>query len=369
MKKFWIVNKVSTDVAQILIYGYISPYDVSAAEFLIELSLLAKEYKKIELRINSGGGSIFEGIAIFNTIKTYQRSGITIDTYVDGIAGSMAGVIAIAGSKVHMSKYGRIMTHKAQGAVYGDVDDIREYADLVESTEDDIAKIFATRTGLTAEKVKEKFLVKGVDKWLKADECVTEKLADDIYDADPVTVPEDVTDEKELTNIFETCLNKTIIPQNSYTMKKELLAKLGLPENATADQIDAAVEAALAKKETAEAAIANHGKDLAETIVDQAITDKKLVAGEKEQTIKAFAGNIDGLKMFIGKLTPAVKPADVITPAASTTETTTDEDPEKMTWDVLMKNGAEKMNKFMDEHRTIYNRLFKAEYGFEPTSK
>jgi ATP-dependent Clp endopeptidase proteolytic subunit ClpP len=373
-KKAWVVNRINPNTAEILIYGYISPNDISAVDFVIELSQLAALYNTIRIRINSAGGSVFEGLAMYNAMKMFNRSGKEVETWIDGVAASMASVVALAGKKVKISKYGRMMTHKATGWAEGDADDIKRYAEMVEKAEGDLIKIYAEKTGMTEDEVKEKLVQKGVDKWLTADDCLAMKLVDEIYDADEVPVPDNVTNEKDLVNIFDTCLNKTQI-QNSkkYSMKKELLSRLNLPETATDEQIDAAVESALKQKETAESTIANQKKIAITSLLDQAVTDKKIVAAEKDEWAKNFEGNVEGLKMALGKIQSATKPLDYIkkqnaeVPGA-TDETETPEltDKKGEAWDKLVAKGMTEVEKIRKEQPEVYASLYTDKYGRKP---
>lgn len=368
--KFWIVNKINPTTAQILIYGVIG-WEVESADFVIELSTLASQFRTIQIRINSAGGSVFEGIAIRAAIKTFQKAGITIDCYVDGIAASMAAPIAVSGNKVYISKFGRMMLHKAKGYGEGNSDDLRRTADLIDNCENDVIQMIAEKTGMTAQDVKAKFFKPGVDLWLNAQECIDMKLADEIFDAEEVPVPQNITGAKDLVNIFDTVLNKTTI-KNSYKMKKDLLTKLGLPENATDEQIDAAVEKSLNDKTTVENRLAETENSTIEALVDQAITDKKLVAAEKETWVKNFKGNAEGLKMALAKLPGAVKPTQVIN--QHTVSVTEEEEEEGVQskksngkgWDSLAAKGIGAIEKLRMENRPEYDKLYKEKFGRNP---
>lgn len=364
-KKFWIVNKINLNTAQILIYGFISPYEVSAADFLIELTQLAATFNTIQIRINSGGGSVFEGIAIRSAIKSFIKAGINVVTYVDGIAASMAAPLAISGSKVYISKFGRMMFHKASGYGEGSADDLRRTADMMDGAEKDILQMITDKTGLPAKDIEAKLFQPGIDKWLSAQECIDMKLADEIFDAEEVDVPENTTNAKELVNLFDTILNKTTTIKNSYNMKKDLLKKLNLPENATDDQIDAAVEKSLTEKQTAEETIAINNKKNIEGLIDQAITDKKLVSADKEGWVKNFENNLGGLQMALAKLTIAKKPTEVIQNRTQNLSEGEDE-AEVKGWDALVKKGKDAITKCREETPDVYNKLYTEKYHRSP---
>lgn len=374
-KKFWIVNKINPGTAEILLYGYISEYDCSASDFIVELSQLSNLYNDVKIRLNSGGGSVFEGIAIYNAIKAMQKNGKTITTCVDGIAASMAGIIAIAGSPRQISKYGRIMTHEAIGGGYGTADQIKQQAQLVESAQADLVKIFSATTGLTEEEVNNKFFQKGVDNWMNAAKCVEYGLVDanGIYDADPVPVPENLTDEKQVHNIFETVLNKSISQSQNNNMKK-IATLLGLSEDATESQIEAALTASLSAKKIAEDAITNIAKTRAESLVTDAITAKKITADKKEMFVTNAISNYDATKAMLDLIPVAKKPTELINQSDSKLLNIDEEGKETPAvtgkpgeaWDKLVSQGMPALEKVKKETPDVYAKLYKDKYNREP---
>lgn len=176
---FWMVNRINPTKAKVFIYGDIG-YQVEASDFVTELSKLASECANIDVHINSNGGDIFQGFAILNAMRSCKAY---IETYVDGVAASMGSVIMLGGRKVHMSKYATIMTHKASTVAIGSASNLRATADMIEGLEQTIAAIYAARTGLTPDEAKAKYL-SDEDRWITAQQALSEKLIDSIYDAD-----------------------------------------------------------------------------------------------------------------------------------------------------------------------------------------
>ncbi len=213
-KKYWIVNKLNTNTAEILIYGDIFRWDgcVNAGDFVRELKALEQTCKKINVRINSYGGDVFEGIAIFNAIR---NSACDIDTYIDGIAASMGSVIAMAGKKVYMSKFARLMTHKPSGGAWGTSDLLRRAADEIDDCEKILSDIYVTKTGMLEKKVKSD-LLNGQDNYFSAQKAKELGLIDDIYDGPEVDLPDSVTDFKEAFNVYQAKLdNKYSTTENT----------------------------------------------------------------------------------------------------------------------------------------------------------
>jgi len=206
-KQFWIIN-AAKDKAEIYLYGYIGYEEQATASYFVkELKELEKNYSKIDLHINSGGGSVFEGLAIINAIKTSKAE---ITGYIDGIAASMASIIALSLKSCYMSKYARLMTHRVTGGCYGNADELRAQADQCESLENDLVEIISIKTGLTAEQVRDQYIT-NQDKWITAAEAERSKLITGIVDGALVEVPENMKTVEELYNIYSQAINATII--------------------------------------------------------------------------------------------------------------------------------------------------------------
>lgn len=128
-----------TDACCILLYGDIGEYDDNVRSGDIARELLEAEALtgKVDVRINSNGGEVYSGIAIFNALKN-SKADITI--YVDGIAASMASVIALCGKPVQMSRYARLMLHSVQGGCYGNKDEMKDCIREIEALEDTLAR-------------------------------------------------------------------------------------------------------------------------------------------------------------------------------------------------------------------------------------
>lgn len=204
------------DACCILLYGDIGDYDkVRSGDIARELIEAEAAYKKIDVRINSNGGDVYAGIAIFNAFRN-SKADITI--YIDGIAASTASFIALCGKPVKMSKYARLMLHSVSGGFYGNKNDLRQCLSEVESLEDTLCQIYAGRISKTEEEIKASYF-DGKDHWLKADEALSLGFIDGIYDADPV--PEDSTPEQ----IYKTFNNRLKQPQNDNQMNLEEVKK------------------------------------------------------------------------------------------------------------------------------------------------
>jgi ATP-dependent protease ClpP protease subunit len=180
--------KASGPLATIFLYGDIGGgYDsgITDAEIIRELKEAESVYNSIDVRINSRGGDVYTGIAIFNALVQSQAA---INIYVDGIAASMASVIALCGKPVRMSKYARLMIHSVSGGCYGTKQDLKDVYTLMESLEDTLCQMYSKKIGKKPEEIKALYF-DGVDHYLTANEALSLGFIDGIYDAE--AIPED----------------------------------------------------------------------------------------------------------------------------------------------------------------------------------
>lgn len=172
---------VVNGTATLRIYDYIDPdggyWGISANEFAESLQD-AGDVDRIVLRINSGGGSVWDGLAILNTLRSHDAS---VTAYVDGVAASAASFIAAACDEVVMMPNSRLMIHDALGLCIGQAVDMRAYADFLDDTSDNIAEIYAGRAGGDVASWRAAMSESGLNgKWYSADEAVEVGLADKV---------------------------------------------------------------------------------------------------------------------------------------------------------------------------------------------
>nr|DAM81575.1 MAG TPA: Putative ATP dependent Clp protease [Caudoviricetes sp.] len=122
------------------------PADVKS--FLDEL----ENVNNINIHINSGGGSVFGGLAIYNQLKRYNA---TITTYIDGLAASIASVIAMAGDKIVMPENALLMIHKPITMCYGNADELQKHIDLLNTCQKSILSIYMKKAkyGVTEDEI------------------------------------------------------------------------------------------------------------------------------------------------------------------------------------------------------------------------
>lgn len=172
--RWYEFKNVAADSAEVFIYDEIGGWGINAAQFIGELKALTG--KALTVRIHSPGGSVLDGHAIFNALLRHE-GGVTIQ--IDGLAASMAGVIAMAGKPVRMAENAFLMIHNPSGGVYGGSEDMRKGADLIDKMRDGLVNIFAKRTGKPAAEIE---TVMDAETWFTAQEAKDFGLIDEITD-------------------------------------------------------------------------------------------------------------------------------------------------------------------------------------------
>jgi ATP-dependent protease ClpP protease subunit len=162
-----IVNKTDGPT-QVHIYDEIGYVGVSAQQFTSDIAGIKGA---IEVHLNTPGGEVFDGIAIYNCLKS--RGDVTI--IVDSLAASIGSVIAMAGNPTIMGKHSQMMIHDGFGMTVGNAADMREMADLLDKTSDNIASIYADRTRQPVSRWRD---VMRNETWFSAEEAVSAGLAD-----------------------------------------------------------------------------------------------------------------------------------------------------------------------------------------------
>ena len=131
----------------------------------------------LNIEINSPGGSIFDGYTMYQEIKSLQDRGVYVTAIITGMAASMASVICMACDEVQIVPHGRMMIHDASVSASGNAESLRKSADLVDGLSDNIANIYATKTGIASSEIR---TMMKAETWMNAVETVAMKFADKI---------------------------------------------------------------------------------------------------------------------------------------------------------------------------------------------
>lgn len=134
----------------------------------------AGDFSSITMRVNSPGGDVFEGVAIYNLVKA---QGKPVTVYVDGIAASAASFISMAGDRVVMGLGSMMMVHNAWTMAMGNAGDLRKVADTLDKVSASFSEIYTARTGMNAAEIAS---LMDEETWLSAEDAVTYKFADEV---------------------------------------------------------------------------------------------------------------------------------------------------------------------------------------------
>lgn len=167
---------------ELRIYDDIAYGAVTAAWVADQLENLSTA-AHIDIRINSQGGSVFDGIAIHNAIARHPAE---TTVYVDGIAGSAASFIALAGDEIVINRYAKMMIHDASGIAIGNAADMSGAMVLLDTLSQTMAQMYADRAGGTAAQWRKAMQA---ETWYDADAAVAAGLADRIESSDQGRIP------------------------------------------------------------------------------------------------------------------------------------------------------------------------------------
>lgn len=176
-ERFYQLTNVSEDSATLYIYGDIT--SIKWFENDVCVYDLAKEIgdlngKALTVRINSYGGEVAEGLAIYNLLKSYEGE---VTTICDGFACSAASVVFMAGAKRIMPRSSLLMIHNAWTWASGDADDLRKAADDLEKITQPSVEIYTSVSNLDADEIK---AMMDAETWIDADEALDFGFATEI---------------------------------------------------------------------------------------------------------------------------------------------------------------------------------------------
>jgi ATP-dependent Clp endopeptidase proteolytic subunit ClpP len=172
MAKPWFTCRATaSNVGAISIYSDIGEWGLTASDFHRSLNDLGKP-RELHISISSNGGDIPSGFAIYNVLSRHAAKKIVT---IDGIAASMASVIAMAGDEIVMPSNSMLMIHNPWGTVGGDSETLISFGEALAKMRDQIAETYVARSGQPLEDV---FAMMSRETWLSAQEAVDLGFAD-----------------------------------------------------------------------------------------------------------------------------------------------------------------------------------------------
>ncbi len=218
-KKYWEFKAKSKYEADLFLYVEIASSGDgasahSAQSFKRELDALG-EIKLLNIYINSPGGDVFEGNVIYNILKR-KADKCAINVYVDGLAASIASVIAMAGARIIMPNNAMMMIHNAWMYTWGNAKDLREAADTLDKINQTIRQAYLNKAGDVLDKETVTMLM-DQESWLTAQECLDYGLCDEVIDEKQIAAQFDLTVLNNFKNVPERFFREAIKRSASFT--------------------------------------------------------------------------------------------------------------------------------------------------------
>ncbi|MEO5337969.1 MAG: Clp protease ClpP [Magnetospirillum sp. WYHS-4] len=171
MRSWYDIRDAASGDAEILIYDEIGAFGITAKQFADDLKSVGKA-ARITLRINSPGGSVFDGLAIHNSLK---RLSARKTVWIDGIAASIASVIAMAGDEIVMPENAMMMIHDPAGIVVGTAPEMRAMAEALDRIKGGLVSAYRDRTRKPEADIEQ---LMAAETWLTANDAVAAGFAD-----------------------------------------------------------------------------------------------------------------------------------------------------------------------------------------------
>lgn len=168
-KSFEIKNKADTK-AEIIIYDQIGldwwGDGVSAKTFQKEMKELPSTVEQIDLRLNSPGGNVFDGVTIYNLLKQHKAN---VTVYIDGMAASIASIIAMAGDEIIIGEGAMFMIHKPMAGTYGNSVELLDMIDLLDNIENQMINIYKKKVSISDAELQKMILD---ETWINAEDAI-----------------------------------------------------------------------------------------------------------------------------------------------------------------------------------------------------
>ena len=186
-KKFWEFKAKGEASGELLLYGDIADAqawwgngnEITPKDFKADLDALG-DITELNVYINSGGGDVFAGQTIYSILKRHKANVIVT---IDGLAASIASIIAMAGDKIVMPCNATIMIHNPMSGVMGNANEMRDMADTLDKIRESMLAVYKAKTGM-----KEEDLIKLLDAetWMTAEDALKNGFCDEIQEGKQV---------------------------------------------------------------------------------------------------------------------------------------------------------------------------------------
>jgi ATP-dependent protease ClpP protease subunit len=171
------MSRIRVDINGVIGEDFWNPEASNTVKTVIQQIGEAKAGDTLEVHVNSGGGSFFEGLAIYNTLRQYEARGVIVETWVDGLAASAASIIMLAGDRRVVSKSAMVMIHNVWSWAVGDANDMEKAAKELRQFNAVAATTYAERT---KENKTTALALMDEETWMEGEECLTRGFATEV---------------------------------------------------------------------------------------------------------------------------------------------------------------------------------------------
>lgn len=339
---------------------------IDGSSFAYEMQYLQDYAKFINVRINSCGGSVMDGYSIISAIK---NSKIPVYTYIDGIAASIAAVIAMCGQEVSIMDFGSIMIHNPYSGDGDDTDDA-----VLSLIKDTLVTILKNNTDLSADELS---VLMDRETWISAKEAKKMGMVQEIISSKISTADKQAIEDKQaksnvidLYKIYNSILNKnkkeTMI-DNENTLIEEVNGSINVEDlQKSLDEMKNEIESLKKEKEalTLEVNKFNSEKEAekkakVEELVNSYILSGKIKEDEKEMTIKMASFDFEGTKNMLDKI--GSKTSNKISTTIKNESSNKDD---KSTWTLRdwEKNDPKGLSELKNSNEELFNEMYKTFY-------
>ena len=168
--------QVDETKGELFLYDEIGYWGINAEDVTLAIKELDPS-QRLTVCINSPGGEVFDGIAIYNLLKGRGN----VDVRIDGFAASIASVIAMAGEKVAMAENAMMMIHNPFTIVYGDAEDMRSEAVVLDKIKDQVIATYRKRSDLSAEEISD---LMDKETWFTSEEAKASGFVDEVLSSE-----------------------------------------------------------------------------------------------------------------------------------------------------------------------------------------
>ena len=318
-KWYSIENKADGNPVEISIYDEIGDYGTSAKNFIEEVKNVND--RDITLRINSVGGSVFDGLAIYNTLRSHRGY---VNIKIEGLAASISTVIAMAGDNIEMSENGFFMIHNPFGQSAGEATDMRKTADLLDKIKSEIIEIYQKKTDLTYDELSN---MMDKETWLSSQEAIDFGFVNIMTEPMKIAATFDLS---KFTNVNEKEVNDKLSLTNK---KSKMTEELKTWFNGVKEEILNAVKGEEVSSPAQEVSVSisdnevivNKFEELEENAISLREEKEELASlvGDKEGTILDLQNKISDMEAKLAKLEatetnveadaePAINESDIV---------------------------------------------------------